>query len=191
MADKAETDPATRLDDLIDSLNTAEQGGLKLDTLVAYAVADVDLRTATLRDVMTEGSFSWEVAGELLDGRPPPFTRTLDAAIPGENIVLATYSDRRGRWAAVQREADGREFMSWAATEALARRAAALQAFRARAAEPVEDEFVPIANLVDREPEAELKAAELKAVDPNSDAPAVEKIKPDARPDSPEWRIKF
>ncbi len=206
MADKAEIDPADRLDDLIGSLNRAEAGGLKLDTLMAYAVAGSDLRTATLRDIMTEGSFSLEVAGELLDGHPPPFTRTLDAAIPGENIVLATYSDKRGQWAAVQRDADGREFMSWAATEALARRAAALQAFSERAAKPTEDVFAPIASLAAEKPAPELKAVEPEAtqpqtseaqtfeptaVEPKSDEPVVEKIMRDARPDAPEWRIKF
>jgi hypothetical protein len=140
---------------------------------------------------MTEGSFSLEVAGELLDGRPPPFTRTLDAAIPGENIVLATYSDKRGQWAAVQREADGREFMSWAATEALARRAAALQAFSARQTEPAEDEFITVASLVNENPAPKMKASELMANEPKSDEPVVEKIMRKARPDAPEWRIKF
>ena len=186
MADRANFHPSTQLDDLLESLISADDGGLKLDTLLAYAVAGADLRTETLRDVMTEGSFSMEVAGELLDGRPPPFTRALDASLPGENIVLATYSDKRGQWAAVQREADGREFVSWAGTEALARRAAALQAISARQAKPAEDEYVTVASLL-----TDAKAPELKAVEPAPMEPVVEKTLRAARPDAPNWQIKF
>ncbi len=127
---------------IIDMLEAAKEGGLRLDTIIAYAVAGADLVTNTLREVVMEGSFSVEVANELLDGRPPPFTRTLDSVIPGENIVLTAYSNRRGRWVAVQRGADGAEYVAWAATEALARRAAALRAMRettpSRAPEPVD-----------------------------------------------------
>lgn len=195
MADWAKTHPAARLDELLVSLSDAEEGGLKLDTLVAYALAGADLRMETLRDVMTEGSFSLDVAGELLDDRPPPFSRTLDAAIPGENIVLATYSNRRNQWAAVQREADGREFVAWAATEPLARRVAALQAYSERQAEPV-------VNQADEKPLPSLKSIEPKTMEspgtrqseadlPKTEEPMVEKITRGARPNAPEWRIKF
>ena len=131
----------------------------------------------------------------------PPFTRTLDSSLPGENIVLATYSDRGGQWAAVQRETDGREFMSWAATEALARRGAALQSFIERANVSVEEEIVPVTILADEKPAVELKAvepeatqteaSEFAAVEPASDEPVVENIMREARPVAPEWRIKF
>ncbi|NQU71208.1 MAG: hypothetical protein HQ514_11700 [Rhodospirillales bacterium] len=189
MADRARTHTAARLDELLVSLSDAEEGGLKLDTLVAYALAGADLRTETLRDVMTEGSFSLDVAGELLDDRPPPFSRTLDAAIPGENIVLATYSNKRNQWAAVQREADGREFMAWAATEPLARRVAALQAYSERQAEPVANlpEEKPLPSLKSIEPETLQSDADL----PRAEEPMVKKITRGARPNAPEWRIKF
>ncbi len=194
MADEAGTGADAKLDELPAMLKSAREGGLKLDTLLAYAVASADLRTETLRDVMTEGSFSWEVAGELLDDCPPPFTRPLDAALPGENIVLAIYSDKRGQWAAVRRETDGREFMSWAATEELAGRAAALEAF-------VERMNHSVAALVNDKPPVELQAVETEAaqpvateavsVKPASNEPVVEKIMREARPDATEWRIKF
>ncbi len=194
MADEAGTGADAKLDELPAMLKSAREGGLKLDTLLAYVVASADLRTETLRDVMTEGSFSWEVAGELLDDCPPPFTRPLDAALPGENIVLAIYSDKRGQWAAVQRETDGREFMSWAATEELAGRAAALEAF-------VERMNQSVAALVNDKPPVELQAVETEAaqpvateavfVEPASNEPVVEKIMREARPDATEWRIKF
>jgi hypothetical protein len=195
MTDRAGKHPGARLDDLLEMLDAADEGGLKLDTLMAYAVAGADLRTETLRDVMTEGSFSWEVAGELLDDRPAPFTRALDASIPGENIVLAVYSDKRGRWAAVQREANGRDYLSWGATEALARRAAALHAFRERPAARVDDDFVPVASIIGAAPPVEPRADEPPdfptSENPLPDEPAVEKITRAARPDVPEWRVKF
>lgn len=201
MADEAGTGADAKLDELPAMLKSAREGGLKLDTVLAYAVASADLRTETLRDVMTEGSFSWEVASELLDDRLPPFTRPLDAALPGENIVLATYSDKRGQWAAVQRETDGREFMSWTATEALARRTAALEAFVERMNPSVADEIVPVAALVNDKSPVELQGVETEAaqpvateavsVEPASNEPVVEKIMREARPDAPEWRIKF
>lgn len=126
-----ETSRNGRLESLVETLEQADEGGLKLDTMVSYAVAVADLRAETLRSVAMENGISWEVASELMDDRPPPFTRSLDSPVPGENIILAVYSERRGRWAAVQRAADGQEHLAWAATEALARRAAALKAFAA------------------------------------------------------------
>lgn len=139
MTENAEERPDANPAGLIDMLETAQEGGLKLDTIIAYAVAGADLVTETLREVVMEGGFSVDVAGELLDGRPPPFTRTLDAAIPGENIVLAVYSNRRGRWAAVQRDSDGTEYVAWGTTEALARRAAALRGVREKTPPPARE----------------------------------------------------
>ncbi len=64
------------------------------------------------------------IVGEMI----VPFTRSLDAALPGENIVFSMFSGEKNRWVAVQRNPDGQEHVSWAATEPLARRAAALRA---------------------------------------------------------------
>jgi hypothetical protein len=63
-----------------------------------------------------------------LDGELPPYTSALDSTLPGENIVLAMWSERRGQWAAVQRATDGEEVTAWAPTEPLARRLAVLTA---------------------------------------------------------------
>jgi len=197
MADRAIIQHSATIEDLLEKLCSAHEGGLKLDTLLVYAVAGADLRTGTLRDVITEGSFSREVTDELLDDRPPPFTRSLDAVVPGENIVLSTYSDKRGQWAAVQREADGREFMSWAATEALARRAAALQAFGERLPAGDQEDYVPVASLVGENPAPELRAVSPEIGNPKPDRPRKEEepVKKDAARDSPsavpEWQIKF
>ena len=115
---------------LVENLENSSAGSLKLDTMVSYLVASSDACSETVRQALVEGDVSWEVVNQLLDDRPSPFTRSIDAAIPGENIVLAIYSTKRSRWAAVQKSADGREFLGWGATEALARRAAALKALQ-------------------------------------------------------------
>lgn len=61
----------------------------------------------------------------------PRYTASLDACIPGENVVLALCSgDDGGRWVAVHRLTNGIEVVAWAATECLARRAAALRGWR-------------------------------------------------------------
>jgi hypothetical protein len=123
--------PDARLTELIGLLEAAEGPDLKLDTMLAYAVADADVRSTTLREVVVEGGLGWETAGAVLDDRPSGFTRSLDAALPGENIVLAVYSAPRGRWAAVHRDTTGREHLAWGATEPLVRRAAALKGLMA------------------------------------------------------------
>ena len=69
-----------------------------------------------------------EGVSELLDAELPPYTTALDAALPDENIVLALYSPRRGRWAAVHETPSGKQVLVWAAGECLARRRAALKA---------------------------------------------------------------
>jgi hypothetical protein len=72
------------------------------------------------------------VVSELLDAELPPYTTALDAALPGENIVLALHSPRRGRWAAVHKTPGGEQVLVWAASECLARRRAALKGLGAK-----------------------------------------------------------
>ncbi len=127
--------------DLADALEKAREGGLRLDTMIACAVESSDLRSRTLREALMEGAVSWEVAGELIEDRPRPFTTSLDASIAGENIILAVYSEKRGLWAAVQRTADGGECLAWGATEILARRAAALKGMSSKTAEAAKPNF--------------------------------------------------
>jgi hypothetical protein len=81
---------------------------------------------ATRHGLMAEMSAETikNIVGEMI----VPFTRSLDAVLPGENIVFSMYSGEKSRWVAVQRNSDGQEYVSWAATEPLARRAAALRA---------------------------------------------------------------
>jgi len=58
---------------------------------------------------------------------PPPFTGTLDARVPAENVILSHYVDTAGQWVAASEASDGRVFLGRAKTEPLARRAAGLR----------------------------------------------------------------
>jgi hypothetical protein len=116
---------------LLPALERADAGSLRLDLLIAYlvdAASSDDLRRIALFD---EADYGSERVAALLDFVPQPYTTRLDAAIPGENIVLAMYSPARNRWAAIHRRPDGSEDLHWGASEPLARRIAALHAFAA------------------------------------------------------------
>lgn len=119
------------IDDLIAALEQAPAGSAELDRMVAFQlglpIGDSD---QMIKLLLFEG-YGWDVISELVDSKEPSFTRALDARIPGENIVLAMHSAKRGQWAAIHRGAGGTDFTAWAATEALARRAAALRGLRA------------------------------------------------------------
>lgn len=113
---------------LLPVLEKADRGSARLDLLIGYlvdAASPDDLRRIEL---FREDGYLPDRIAELTGFVPMPYTTSLDAALPGENIVLAMYSAARGRWAAIHRRSDGEEDMAWGATEALARRAAALRA---------------------------------------------------------------
>lgn len=57
----------------------------------------------------------------------PPFTDSLDAKVPAENVVLSHYMAEVGRWIVASEASDGAIFIGTGNTEALARRAAGLR----------------------------------------------------------------
>lgn len=57
----------------------------------------------------------------------PPFTGSLDAKVPAENVVLSHYMADIGRWVVASEASDGAIFIGTGNTEALARRAAGLR----------------------------------------------------------------
>lgn len=127
------TTRARVLGKLLESLGTAETGSRELDIVIAYVLGDTSSEAGRMIQLLVEEGYSWDIVSELLDEDLAPYTSSLDAAVPGERIVLSLYSRRRRRWAAVQGSADGPELpgakaLSWAATECLARRRAALRA---------------------------------------------------------------
>jgi len=119
------------VDAAISALESAEAGSRELDAMIASALGySVDESHKVVRLLIAEG-YSWNVISEIVGNEVRSFTNSLDAALPGENIVLATYSPRRGRWVALHLAADGQEILAWAGNEILARLAAALRALRA------------------------------------------------------------
>jgi len=143
------TTRARVLGKLLESLGTAEGGSRELDIVIAYVLGDTSSEAGRMIQLLVGEGYSWDIVSELLDEALSPYTSSLDAAIPGEHIVLSLYSARRRRWAAVQGAAGetdlpGAEALSWAATECLARRRAALQAlYGAHARENAEDASAP------------------------------------------------
>ncbi len=122
-------------DKLLESLGGAEAGGRELDIIIHYLLGaqteDAGGEAGQMIELLVEEGYPWDVVSELLDAELPPYTTALDAALPGENIVLALHSPRRGRWAAVHKTPGGQQVLVWAASECLARRRAALKALGA------------------------------------------------------------
>ena len=122
-------------DKLLESLGSAEAGGRELDIVIHYLLGsqakDAGGEAGQMIELLVEEGYPWEVVSELLDAELPPYTTALDAALPGENIILALHSPRRGRWAAVHKTPGGQHVLVWAASECLARRRAALKAIGA------------------------------------------------------------
>ena len=122
-------------DKLLESLGSAEAGGRELDIVIHYLLGaqaeEAGGEAGQMIELLVEEGYPWEVVSELLDATLPPYTTALDAALPGENIVLALHSPRRGRWAAVHKTPGGEQVLVWAASECLARRRAALKSLGA------------------------------------------------------------
>jgi hypothetical protein len=57
----------------------------------------------------------------------PPYTASLDARVPAENVVLSHYIAECAKWYVASRSYDGRIFTAFSATEPNARRAAGLR----------------------------------------------------------------
>lgn len=120
-------------DKLLSSLGAARQGKRELDIVVSFVLGDTTSDAGKMIQLLVEEGYPWDVISELLDEELPAYTTSLDAAVPGENVVLSAYSKKRNQWVAVQRTADGEQISAWAATECLARRLAGLKSRRAAA----------------------------------------------------------
>ncbi|MFQ5467312.1 MAG: hypothetical protein ACE5DS_04165, partial [Kiloniellaceae bacterium] len=115
-------------DKLLASLEAADHGGRDLDIIVTFALGETSTEGGRMIQILVEEGYPWDVISELLDEDLPPYTTALDAAIPGERIVLSACSRKRKRWIAAHETPDGRKVLAWAADECLARRLAALRA---------------------------------------------------------------
>jgi hypothetical protein len=118
-------------DKLLESLGNADRGSRELDIIISFVLGDASSQAGKMIQLLVEEGYPWRVVSELLDEGIPPYTTSLDAAMPGENIVLTLYSPKRTRWAAVHKTPSDEQMLVWAASECLARRRAALRAMRA------------------------------------------------------------
>ena len=129
---------------LVSALETSAQGSPVLDLELK---CEFDLETPAGHDAVGAG-LEAELAPEtieiILGEMVTPYTRSLDSALPGENIVFSMYSTNKNLWVSVHRAPDGKEFVSWAATEPLSRRAAALRGFASISTEGAKVEAVSL-----------------------------------------------
>ena len=118
---------------LLSSLGKARQGKRELDIVVSFVLGDTSSESGKMIQLLVEEGYPWDVISDLLDEDLPAYTTSLDARVPGENVVLSAYSRKRRQWVAIHRLAGGEQLTAWAATECLARRLSGLQARRKRA----------------------------------------------------------
>lgn len=60
----------------------------------------------------------------------PPFTRSVDAKVPSENVVISHFVTEAGKWFAASEGSDGKIHTGFGNTEPLARRIAGLRTFQ-------------------------------------------------------------
>jgi hypothetical protein len=121
------SDAQRAVEQLIRELEAAPGGSAALDQRIEHCFATTFAEKANLTELLVSEGVSWATVSETQRDRVPHYTRSLDANLPGEDILFVMRSKTRGKWAAVQRSFGGREVLAWAATEALARRLAALK----------------------------------------------------------------
>ena len=119
-------------DQLLSSLARARQGKRELDIIVSFVLGDTSSEAGKMIQLLVEEGYPWDVISDLLDEDLPAYTTSLDARVPGENVVLSAYSRKRKQWVAIHRLAGGEQLTAWAATECLARRLSGLQARQRR-----------------------------------------------------------
>ncbi|MHA1600377.1 MAG: hypothetical protein ACTSW2_06100 [Alphaproteobacteria bacterium] len=159
---------------------------------MSFVLGETSGEAGKMVELLVDEGYAWDIVSEILDHDLPAYTTSLDATLPGENIVLSVYSTRRRLWGAAHRIADEQHVMRWAATECLARRLAALSALsQAGTAKPAE-----AAGLADAAPSDE------PALPPETDVPGPEAHADDAGgqedgneaaddEEETEWKILF
>lgn len=93
------------VESLLDKIQSAEEGSDELDLDIAEWIAEMESAAVAIQ----------------------PWTTSLDAKLPWENIVSVQYNRHIKIWGAWHRDQQGNQHLGEAKTEALARRAAALK----------------------------------------------------------------
>lgn len=132
---------------LVGALETSDHGSPVLDLEIKCSLDLESAGQAGTSSTGLEAEFTTETIEIILGEMVTPYTRSLDAALPGENIVLSMFSSAKGLWVSVHRDSKGNEFVSWAATEPLSRRAAALRGYARISTGPDKVEAVSVLKL--------------------------------------------
>jgi hypothetical protein len=177
------------LDRLLASLAEAHEGSRELDVIVSFALGKTLGEAGKMAELLVEEGYTWDIVSEILDHDLPAYTTSLDAALPGENIVLSVYSTRRRLWGAAHRIADGQHVMRWAASECLARRLAALSALAPAEAETEADAPPKTTKIDELKPSDEAAPADEAATPPENQVQTEERAETDE--EEAEWKILF
>ena len=115
---------------LVAEIESAADGSSALDARIHFGFRVATRRAPDVAALLIETGITWPTVEAVMDEQIPPFTTSLDAALEGEDITFVIRSAKRRRWGAMQKARCGEEILAWAATEPLARRLAAIQAWR-------------------------------------------------------------
>lgn len=165
---------------LVSTLETSAEGSSVLDLELKCGL---DLETPSgSAGVGLETEFSPETIEIIVGEMVTPFTRSLDAALPGENIVFSMYSTNKNLWVSVHRDPDSQEFVSWAATEPLSRRAAALRGHASISAAGAKTDALSVLKTEAGLPAADDRVSEDSEIQPQP---------LEAGSELPDWRVQF
>lgn len=126
------------IDALIAEIERAPAGGEALDSRIHFGFRVAMEHCPDVAALLFREGVSWSTVKQALDAQIPPFTTSLDAALEGEDITFVVHAARERKWGAMQRTRRGEEVLVWAATEPLARRLAAIKAWRTQFAHALE-----------------------------------------------------
>lgn len=166
------------IDALALEVESAPRGSTALDQRIHFGFRVAMECCPDIGALMFREGISWDTVKQVLDAQIPLFTTSLDAALEGENITFVVHAIRQGKWGAMQRTRHGEEILAWAATEPLARRLAAIKAWRAQFARAMA-EMSFLANT------QEENRAELDAPPPSYEAAEAADTTPEAEPPPP------
>ena len=167
---------------LVSALETSAQGSPILDLELKCGLEQEGCVGRRTVGTGLEAELAPETIEIILGEMVTPYTRSLDSALPGEDIVFSMYSTIKKLWVSVHRDTGGREFVSWAATEPLSRRAAALRGFASISTDGATAEAVSLLEVevgLPADPALQTESREITS------------RKPDAKTAQPDWRVRF
>jgi hypothetical protein len=135
--------PIEDVDALIIDLEAALTGSEDLDQRVHFGFLVAAGIGTDFAALMIRESISWSTVKDAIGAAVPPYTTSLDAAIEGEEVIFVLRSTRHHKWIAMQKSKGGAEITAWGATEPIARRLAAIKAWRADFAETAKHHLEP------------------------------------------------